>query len=121
MAFNTYRKKYEDHKIFRLGDIIKFKESQIFEEIEAQGFKVGALSPMNTENRLNNPSYFIPDPWTNTHSDNSFLSKTFTSVIRQIVNDNSESNSNVETETTNNSNSTKVEVDNNQEEVYEVD
>ena len=38
-------KKYEDHKIFRLGDIIKFKESQIFEEIEAQGFKVGALSP----------------------------------------------------------------------------
>ena len=84
-------KKYEDHKIFRLGDIIKFKESQIFEEIEAQGFKVGALSPMNTENRLNNPSYFIPDPWTNTHSDNSFLSKTFTSVIRQIVNDNSES------------------------------
>tara|TARA_B100000242_G_C43043742_1_gene487076 strand:+ start:1152 stop:2459 length:1308 start_codon:yes stop_codon:yes gene_type:complete len=84
-------KKYQDHKIFRLGDIIKFKERQIFEEIESQGFKVGALSPMNTENRLNNPSYFIPDPWTNTHSDNSFLSKTFTRVIRQIVNDNSES------------------------------
>ena len=40
MAFNTYRKKYEDHKIFRLGDIIKFKDK--FLKKLTQSFKVGA-------------------------------------------------------------------------------
>ena len=65
-------KNYNQHKIFRLGDIVNFpNEKQIFEKIESKGFKVGAISPMNAENRLKNPSYFIPDPWTNTHSDSS--------------------------------------------------
>ena len=69
-------KDFNQHKIFRLGDIVNLtSEKQIFEIIEDRGFKVGAISPMNAENRLKNPSYFIPDPWTNTHSDNSSYSK----------------------------------------------
>lgn len=83
-------KKFNQHKIFRLGDIVNFpKEKQIFEKIEDKGFKVGVISPMNTENRLKNPSYFIPDPWTDTHSDNSSFSKRLHKMLKQTVNNNS--------------------------------
>ena len=55
-------KEYIDHKIFRLGDIVNHPEQkQIFEIIEEKGFTVGAISPMNAENRLKQ-IYFIPDP-----------------------------------------------------------
>ncbi len=83
-------KNFQQHEIFRLGDIVNFpKETQIFEIIESKGFKVGAISPMNADNRLKNPSYFIPDPWTNTNSDNSSFSKKLTFMLKQTVNDNS--------------------------------
>ena len=61
-------KSYQEHNIFRLGDIVNNPElSQIFEELEAEGLSVGAVSPFNAENRLNNPSFFVPDPWTKTN------------------------------------------------------
>jgi hypothetical protein len=83
-------KKFNQHKIFRLGDIIKYpREKQIFEIIEDRGYKVGAISPMNAENRLKNPTYFISDPWTNTNSDASDFSKRLSSMLKQTVNDNS--------------------------------
>ncbi len=82
-------KDFNQHKIFRLGDIVNFpEEQQIFEKIENKGFKVGAISPMNAENRLKNPSYFIPDPWTNTSSDSSNFSKRISLMLKQTVNDN---------------------------------
>ena len=82
-------KDFNQHKIFRLGDMVKFtSEKQIFEIIEDRGFKVGAISPMNAENRLKNPSYFVPDPWTNTQSDNSNYSKRLYKMLKQTVNDN---------------------------------
>ena len=64
-------------------------EKQIFETIENKGFKVGAISPMNTENRLKNPSYFLPDPWTETYSDGSNFSKRLSLMLKQTINDNS--------------------------------
>ena len=82
-------KTFDEHKIFRLGDIIKHSsQKQIFETIEEKGFKVGAICPMNTENRLVNPSYFIPDPWTETSSDNSKFSNRLSKMLKQSVNDN---------------------------------
>src|SRR4051812_44046905 len=51
----------EDHGIFRLGDIVATNVPQLFERIEAEGYSVGAVSPMNTENRLSQPAYFLPD------------------------------------------------------------
>ena len=82
-------KDFNQHKIFRLGDMVNFNsEKQIFEIIEDRGFKVGAISPMNAENRLKNPSYFVPDPWTNTQSDNSNYSKRLYKMLKQTVNDN---------------------------------
>ena len=82
---------FEEHKIFRLGDIVNSKKKQIFEVLEDFGYSVGAVSPMNAENRLNNPAYFIPDPWTDTNSDISLSSKMLSTAISQVVNDNSSS------------------------------
>ncbi len=80
-----------EHKVFRLGDIVNSDLNQIFEKVESKGFSVGCISPMNAANKLTKPSYFIPDPWTKTKSDNSFWSTKLTEVIQQAVNDNAQS------------------------------
>src|SRR5215510_5440417 len=36
-----------EHGVFRLGDIIKHDLQQIWERLEEQGLRVGAISPMN--------------------------------------------------------------------------
>ena len=54
------------HKVFRLGDMNSSELPQIFELVEECGYKVGCTSPMNTVNRLSEPAFFIPDPWTDT-------------------------------------------------------
>ena len=82
-------KKYKDHKIFRLGDISKSNLDQIFEKVESYGFNVGSISCMNVKNCLKNPSYFIPDPWTQTETDGSIYSNFIKSILVQTVNDNS--------------------------------
>ena len=83
-------KSFQEHRIFRLGDIVNYEtEKQIFEIIENKGYKVGAISPMNAVNKLKNPAYFIPDPWTETISDNTGFSKRLSLLLKQAVNDNS--------------------------------
>ena len=47
---------------------------------------------MNSSNNLKNPSYFIPDPWTDTKSDSSFFFKIITQVLKDTVNNNSSGN-----------------------------
>jgi len=84
-------KTYAEHGIFRLGDIVGSEIPQIFELVEQAGYKVGAISAMNAENRLKHPSYFIPDPWTQTPSDASWWSQSLTAAISQAVNDNAQS------------------------------
>ena len=82
-------KSFSEHNIFRLGDIEDNpKLLQIFEEIEMKGYKVGAISPFNTNNKLKNPAFFIPDPWTNTIVSGNWLIKLLYKAIRQAVNDN---------------------------------
>jgi len=84
-------KTYNEHRVFRLGDVVNSSSGQFFEQVEKVGFSVGAVSPMNASNKLHNPAYFIPDPWTQTPCDNSFLSNSITEAIVQAVNDNSKS------------------------------
>lgn len=84
-------KTFSEHKIFRLGDFVHSAEAQFFEQVEDAGFCVGAVSPMNATNRLKNPSYFIPDPWTKTSPDKSLFSRFITDALVQSVNDNSQS------------------------------
>ena len=85
-------KTYDEHKVFRLGDITQRKElSQIFEELEAKGKTVGAVSPFNADNRLKSAKFFIPDPWTKTPvSGNSFVRR-LSDAVQQSVNDNANS------------------------------
>jgi hypothetical protein len=78
----------EQHDIFRLGDIVGSKQPQFFEDVERRGFSVGAISPMNAENRLSNPAYFVPDPWTKTPADSSMWSRALGNAVSQAVNDN---------------------------------
>lgn len=79
---------YSDHKIFRLGDINDFHGDQIYETLESLGVRIGAISPMNASNRLKNPAYFVPDPWTQTTCVGSGLVKRLYQAIRQAVGDN---------------------------------
>ena len=83
-------KTFSEHKVFRLGDITKSNHPQIFEKIESMGFNVGCVSPMNAENRLKRPAFFIPDPWTDTHPDDSWISKKLHLTLKQAVNDNAQ-------------------------------
>ena len=55
-----------EHGVFRLGDIVKHDIPQIWEQLEQRGLRVGAISPMNAKNRLRDPAFFVPDPWTAT-------------------------------------------------------
>ena len=84
-------KSFKEHNIFRLGDIIKSEHQQLFEKIENKGFEVGAISPMNADNKLKKSKYFIPDPWTKTRISGNFLIKSLSKAISQAVNDNSQS------------------------------
>jgi len=82
-------KSYDKHKVFRLGDTINNAElSQIFEELEAEGLTVGAVSPFNAINKLNNPAFFIPDPWIKTPVSGNWIVKELYHAVHQSVNDN---------------------------------
>ena len=82
-------KTFDEHKVFRLGDIVNNPDlPQIFEELEAEGLSVGAVSPFNAENRLNNPSFFFPDPWTKTNPSGNWILKSLYQAVRQTVSDN---------------------------------
>jgi hypothetical protein len=82
---------FKKHNIFRLGDIVGSRLRQIFEKLEVHKYSIGAISPMNAENNMVSPKYFIPDPWTKSTTDGSFWSKALTNSITQAVNDNSQS------------------------------
>lgn len=79
---------YQQHGVFRLGDMVRSDHLQIFERVESAGFSVGAISPMNAKNNLAHPKYFIPDPWTETPPDNSWWSINLSTALSQAVNDN---------------------------------
>ncbi|SFC96760.1 hypothetical protein SAMN05660831_00270 [Thiohalospira halophila DSM 15071] len=79
---------YRDHEIFRLGDIVGRPVPQFFEELESKGHTVGAISPMNAENRLQNAPYFVPDPWTPTEASGSPFVRRLARAVSEAVNAN---------------------------------
>lgn len=81
---------YDEHKIFRLGDIVDSNIEQIWEKLEKQGYSVGAVSPMNAANKTKNACFFIPDPWTPTEVTGDWFVKTLYKSIAQLVNDNAQ-------------------------------
>jgi hypothetical protein len=83
---------YEEHGIFRLGDVVSKDCSQIWEELEKRALKVGAVSPMNAANRCKHPAFFVPDPWTNTTVSGGRRLQSLFDGIKSIVNANSSGN-----------------------------
>ena len=80
---------YKDHGIFRLGDIVERNDlEQVWEYLESCGKTVGAISPFNTDNRLNNAAFFAPDPWTQTSASGSWLLRRLSRTISLAVNEN---------------------------------
>lgn len=77
-----------EHGVFRLGDIVNHDIPQIWEQLEASGRTVGAISPMNAKNRTRAAKFFVPDPWTDTPVTGSFLMRKLYEAIAQAVNDN---------------------------------
>lgn len=77
-----------EHGVFRLGDIIDHDLPQIWEELEALGYRTGAVSPMNAKNRMREPAFFLPDPWTRTFASAPFVIRKLHEAMVQIVNEN---------------------------------
>jgi hypothetical protein len=80
-----------EHGVFRLGDILATDLPQVWETLEAQGLRVGAISPMNANNRCKDAAFFLPDPWTATAITGSTLMKKLYGAVAQAVNDNASS------------------------------
>jgi hypothetical protein len=82
-------KTYEEHKIFRLGDIVDHKNlTQLWNVAEEKGLSVGAISPFNARNDLKNPLFFVPDPWTKTPVAGTQLLKDLSAAASNAVNEN---------------------------------
>lgn len=77
-----------EHGVFRLGDIVDHDIPQIWEMLEAKGLRVGAISPMNAKNRLADPAFFVPDPWTRTAVVATPVHRRLFGAIVQAINDN---------------------------------
>ena len=89
VTFNT-GKSATEHQIFRLGDVENLQDEQIYEKIEKLGYKVGAICPMNTVNRLKNPAFFISDPWTKTIGDKNYFNNLISRCLSEVINNNSQ-------------------------------
>jgi hypothetical protein len=83
-------KPYAEHKVFRLGDGPRAGIVQIWEQMEKKGLRVGAFSPMNAGNALEQAAFFVPDPWTRTEVSAPPLMRAAYQAICQAVGDNAE-------------------------------
>jgi hypothetical protein len=81
---------FEEHRVFRLGDIVRHDIPQIWELLEAEGLRVGAISPMNAKHRARAPAFFVPDPWTPTEVTGGATLRRLHSALAQVVNDNAQ-------------------------------
>jgi hypothetical protein len=80
----------DEHRVFRLGDIVQHELPQIWESLEARGLRVGALGPMNAAHRLRDPAFFVPDFWTQTGISAPRALARLHAAVSQLVSDNAE-------------------------------
>ena len=83
-------KRFDEHRVFRLGDGASAGLAQIWEALERKGLKVGAFSPMNARNAAANAAFFVPDPWTRTGVSAPALMHAAYDAVCQAVGDNAE-------------------------------
>ena len=80
-------KSFDQHKVFHLNDGIKKNDQNFLDEILNLGKSVGIFGSMNLPPNLKYNIY-IPDPWSNAQTDNSYSSKLVNRTIKQLVNKN---------------------------------
>ena len=78
---------YSEHKVFRLGDIVKHDYEMIYEVLENNGVSVGALAAFNAKNNTKKAKFFIPDPWTKTPFSGSSDLRRIYNALCQVTND----------------------------------
>ncbi len=83
-------KSLDEHRVFRLGDIVQHELPQIWESLEAHGLRVGALGPMNAAHRLHDPAFFVPDFWTHTGITAPPVLTRLHKAVSELVSDNAE-------------------------------
>ncbi len=82
--YSFYTKKaFHEHKVFHLGDAIKYNHPTFLDNID----HLGIFGSMNIP-RIDDAKIFIPDAWSELDSDNTFSSSSVYSAISQIINDN---------------------------------
>jgi len=81
---------FDEHGIYRIGDIVGSDLKQHWEILEEKGFNVAAISPINASNNTKKSSFWMPDPWTDTKISGNGFVKRFSKALKQVVNDNSE-------------------------------
>ena len=78
---------YAEHKVFRLGDIVKTKHEMIYEALEKEGISVAALAAFNAKNTTKNSDFFVPDPWTITPFNGPKSVRRIYDALCQVTND----------------------------------
>lgn len=81
---------FEQHRVFRLGDIVRHDLEQIWEKLEAAGVTVGAVSPMNGTNHTKRSPFFLPDPWTQTPVSGGWVLRQLSLALNQAVGENAQ-------------------------------
>lgn len=82
-------KSYNEHQVFRLGDIEHANGlQQLWEIIEQRGYSVGAIAPLNAANNTKTSGFFVPDPWTQTKASGEPALKKLAVAISSAVNNN---------------------------------
>ena len=81
---------FEQHRVFRLGDIVEHDLEQVWEKIESTGITVGAVSPINAANRTRRAPFFVPDPWTNTPVSGGWMLRQLSRALNQAVGENAQ-------------------------------
>jgi hypothetical protein len=78
---------FSEHKTFNLGDCLKNSHKNFLEDYAVKGNKVGVFGAMNLRNSAHFKLY-LPDPWTETHTNGGFGFDLVSFALNQIVNEN---------------------------------
>ncbi|SFF51376.1 alkaline phosphatase family protein [Blastococcus tunisiensis] len=82
---------FSEHGIFRLGDAVDAPYEQVWERVQRElRLSVGAVSPMNATALKERPSFFVPDPWTETEVHGSWDLRLLHRAVKAAVNSNAE-------------------------------
>ena len=78
---------YDEHGVFRTGDIVKTDHPHIYEILENHGLLVAAMSPFNAKNNTDHPAFFVPDPWTQTRFDGTWSLRLLYDALVEVADD----------------------------------